>query len=146
MDRAPLVRTLSKFHCIFVKVPAPDSAWQVPDMVELSVKVLPALSVVPLKTTEPSLPPSPCNSKFIPDTVPATFTECKQAELMKVAVPETWPAVSSFRLRVSCTGIRSVGRTIPVYGLPETFVVCVPVQVPLSPMAAAHAAVADVTW
>jgi hypothetical protein len=93
-------------HCTFVKVPAPDSAWQVPDTVEVSVMVLPSLSVVPLKTTEPSVAPSPCNSKFIPDSVPATFIECRHAELVKVAVPETWPP-SLLRLRASCIWSRS---------------------------------------
>jgi len=76
-------------HCIFVKVPAPDSAWQAPDTVEFMVRVLPSASVVPLKTMEPFVPLSPCNCKFVPDNVPATLTEWKQAECRNAAVPET---------------------------------------------------------
>src|SRR6266436_594485 len=97
---------ITKSHCTFVKVPAPDSAWQVPDTIELSVRVLPSLSLVPLKTMEPSVPPSPFNSKFIPDSVPATFIECRHAELVKVAVPDSWP-LSPLRLRASRIGSRS---------------------------------------
>src|ERR1700688_4240552 len=61
---------------IFVKVPVPDSALQVPDTAELRLRVFPSLSVVPLRITEPSAPLSPRNSKFSPVSVPTTFIEC----------------------------------------------------------------------
>ena len=124
-------------------VPTPDSAWQAPDTTELRFSVLASLSVVPFKTIEPSFPLSPRSSRFDPVNVPVIFIEWRHAELVKLAMPERWPA-SPLRLRVSCTGMRSADRTMPEYG-PTGTAVRVPLQVPVSPLAAAQAPVADMT-
>src|SRR5258708_5072917 len=138
-------RVFSNAHCIFVKVPAPDSAWQAPDTVELRVRILASGSVVPFIRIEPSFPLSPRNSSFDPVCVPVTFMECRQAELVKLAVPESWFASPpKSKLRMTCTGMRSADRTMALYG-PIGTAVRVPLQVPVSPLAAAQAPVADMT-
>src|SRR5882757_900541 len=130
-------------YCIFVKVAAPDSAWQAPDTAELRVRIFASGSMVPFKRIEPSFPVSPRNSSFDPLWVPVTFMECRQAELVKLAVPVSWFRSPS-RLRMTCTGRRSAERTMAEYG-PMGTAVRVPLQVPVSSLAAAQAPVADIT-
>jgi len=102
-------RVFSNAHCIFVKVPAPDSAWQAPDTVELRVRILASGSDGALHKDRAIISALAAQFQFRSGLRAGDFHGMQAGGIGKLAVPESWFASPpKSKLRMTCTGMRSL--------------------------------------